>query len=287
MTRFRNSLLDWALVLATLAFIAFLYTPILTLVLFSFSSSRVLTFPIESWSLEWYQQLLQNADFFQSLRASLVVALFTMLIATLLGTGCALAWVRLDFRFKRAAQILGFLPVVFPQLLLGVMMLLWFSIMRNFIDASMGLTTLVIGHVIYVTPFVLILVAVQVYRFDDSIEDAARDAGASEWEVLTEITLPILSPAIVAGMILAFLLSWGNFYISYSLNGSVQTLPIFIFSGIAVGSSPIYPAIASLNFVAALVLVALAEVMRRKAVRRLAADEMPVFRSQQIERSPQ
>ncbi|MFV0475990.1 MAG: ABC transporter permease, partial [Pikeienuella sp.] len=255
MQKLKDRLIDWGLTGGTLALIVFLYIPILTLALFSFSASRALTFPLEGVTLNWYAQLMQNESFFRALRASLIVALCTMVLATILGAGCALAWMRLKFPFKRALQILGFLPVLFPQLLLGVMMLLWFSVMRDFIEVQMGILTLIIGHVIYVTPFVLVVVAVQVYGFDEFIEDAARDAGASEWQVLTRITLPMLSPAIIAGMILAFLLSWGNFYLSYSLNGSVQTLPIFIFSGIAVGSSPIYPAIAALNSLAALALV--------------------------------
>ncbi|MBN9073341.1 MAG: ABC transporter permease [Rhizobiales bacterium] len=273
MLRLQNRIIDWALVGGTLAFILFLYVPILTLVLFSFADSRVLTFPIEGMTLHWYAQLFQNPNFYNALKSSLILALITMILSTILGTGSALAWMRLNFPFKRALQALSFLPILFPQLLLGVMMLLWFSVLRNFIAVPMGMITLVIGHVIYATPFVLVVVSVQVHGFDAAIEDAARDAGASEWQVLTRITLPILRPAIVAGMILAFLLSWGNFYLSYSLNGSSQTLPIFIFSGIAVGSSPIYPAIATLNFLAALVLVVIAEKMRRKATRRLAGTE--------------
>lgn len=269
MRRFRNQIIDWGLAGWALSFIVFLYVPILTLVLFSFADSRFLTFPIEGMTFRWYEQLFQNNNFFNALKTSLILALITMVFSTILGTGAALAWMRLDFPLKRAFLALGFLPILFPQLLLGVMMLLWFSVLRNVIEVQMGMITLVIGHVIYTTPFVLVIVSVQVHGFDAAIEDAARDSGASEWQVLTQITLPILRPAIVAGMIIAFLLSWGNFYLSYSLNGTSQTLPIFIFSGIAVGSSPIYPTIATLNFLAALILVVVAEHMRRKAARRL------------------
>lgn len=139
---------------------------------------------------------------------------------------------------------------------------------RYGVDFRLGIPTLIIGHVIYVTPFVMIIVAVQLYGFDDTVEDAARDAGASDWRVLVEITLPMIWPGISAAMIMAFLLSWGNFYLSYSLNGSMRTLPIFIYSGITVGSSPIYPALATLNFIPAMGLVVLADFLRRRALRR-------------------
>jgi len=167
-----------------------------------------------------------------------------------------------------AIVLISFLPLLFPQLLLGVVMLLWFSVLGNWLGFSTGLATVIIGHIVYITPFALVIVAVQVHGFDETLEDAARDAGATGWEVFREITFPLLWPGILSAATFAFLLSWGNFYVSYSLAGTARTLPIFVYSGIAVGSSPIYPALATLNFIPALVLVFLVDFLRRRALRR-------------------
>ncbi|MCX7349012.1 MAG: ABC transporter permease subunit, partial [Alphaproteobacteria bacterium] len=111
----------------------------------------------------------------------------------------------------------------------------------------------------------LVIVAVQVYNFDPVLEDAARDCGATTWEVYRHVTIPLLWPGIFSAAIFAFLLSWGNFYITYSLAGSTRTIPTFIFSGIAVGSSPLYPAIATVVFIPGILLVILANRFRIRA----------------------
>lgn len=253
------------------AVLVFFYIPILTLILFSFSESRFLSFPIEGFSWRWYGELLNSKEFWPALRNSAVLAGVSTLIATALGTGGAMAWIRWRFRFQRAFQVLSFAPLLFPQLLLGVAMLLWFSVLGMWLDFSPALWTAVIGHVIYITPFALIIIAVQVYGFDDTLEDAARDAGANGWQVFREVTLPLIWPGVLSAAIFAFLLSWGNFYITYSLAGTARTLPTFVFSGIAVGSSPVYPALATVTFVPALLLLGLADFFRRRAAARQAA----------------
>ena len=269
--RFKDILLDTLLVGSVVGLLLFFYAPIVTLVAFSFTSSRVLTLPIEGFSLQWYGELVNRPDFFPAVVNSALVAAISMVFATALGTAGAVAWIRYRFRLQAAFRAVTFAPLLFPQLLLGVVMLLWFSVLGNWLGFSTGLVTVVIGHVVYITPFALVIVAVQVYGFDDTLEDAARDAGASGWQVFREITFPLLWPGIFSAAIFAFLLSWGNFYVSYSLAGTARTLPIFVYSGIAVGSSPIYPALATLNLVPALLLVITAEVMRRRALKRLSA----------------
>jgi spermidine/putrescine transport system permease protein len=266
--RMKNTLVDVFLIGAVALLIVFFYVPIVTLVAFSFSSSRVLTFPIEGFSLQWYGELFQKPDFLPAVTNSAIVAAISTLFATVLGSAGAVAWIRYRFRFQNAFRVVSFLPLLFPQLLLGVVMLLWFSVLGNWLGFSTGLVTVIIGHVVYITPFALVIVAVQVYGFDETLEDAARDAGASGWEVFREVTFPLLWPGIFSAATFAFLLSWGNFYVSYSLAGTARTLPVFVYSGIAVGSSPIYPALATLNFIPALILVALAEAMRRRALKR-------------------
>mgnify|MGYP000489454935 CR=1 FL=1 len=252
------------------AVLVFFYIPIATLIVFSFTESRFLSFPITSFSLRWYGELFASKDFWPALTNSALLAFVSTVFATLFGIGGAIAWIRWRFRFQRAFQALTFAPLLFPQLLLGVVMLLWFSVLGSWLDFSPSLWTAVVGHVVYITPFALIIIAVQVHGFDDTLEDAARDAGATGWEVFREVTLPLIWPGVVSAGIFAFLLSWGNFYITYSLSGTARTLPTFVFSGIAVGSSPIYPALATLTFLPALLLLGLADFFRRRAAARRA-----------------
>ena len=247
------------------AVLLFFYVPIFTLILFSFSDSRFLEFPIDSFSIRWFGELFQSRDFLPALRNSAVIAVFSTLAATVLGTAAAVAWIRYRFRFQRVFQALTFSPLLFPQLLLGVVMLLWFSVLGGWLGFSPSVWTASIGHIVYITPFALIIIAVQLYGFDDTLEDAARDAGANKWQVFREVTFPMMWPGVFVAAIFVFLLSWGNFYITYSLAGTARTLPTFVFSGIAVGSSPIYPALATITFIPGLGLLFFAEFMRRRA----------------------
>jgi len=251
--------------------LVFFYAPIATLIAFSFKETRFLALPFEGFSLKWYGELLATGDFWPALLHSFLIAAVTTAITGVVGTAAAIAWVRYSFRFKRLFQALAIMPLIFPQLLLGVMLLFWFSVLGAWLNFSPGLLTVIPGHVLYVTPFVLLIVSVQVYGLDDSLEQAARDAGAGEWTVFREITFPLIWPGVFAAIVFAFLLSWGNFYITYSLSGTLRTLPTFVFSGIHIGSSPIYAALATLTFVPALALVILADAYRRRGARRARA----------------
>lgn len=241
----------------------FFYVPIFTLIAFSFQEGRYLTLPFEGFSLKWYGELFRNTAALNALRNSTIIAFFATIAATSIGLLAAIAAVRYSFRGKTLFQAISGAPLAFPQLLLGIVLLLWFSVLGRWFGFSTGLVTAVIGHIVYITPFAMVIVAVQVYNLDPLLEDAARDCGASTWEVYRYVTLPLLWPGIFSAGIFAFLLSWGNFYITYSLAGSTRTVPTFIFSGIAVGSSPLYPAIATIVFIPGMLLVAIAARVRR------------------------
>ena len=247
----------------------FFYVPILTLIAYSFQEGSYFSIPFSGVSLHWYEALFQHKDIGTALLNSTIIALAVTALSTTIGTGAALAWVRYTFRFKPVFQSLVAAPLIFPQLLLAIMLLLWFSVLGEWLALTTGLHTVIIGQSVYIAPFAAIIVSVQLHAFNDTLEDAARDCGASTWQVYREVTLPLLWPSISSAAIFSFLLSWGNFYITYSLSGTARTLPTFIFSGIALGtSSPIYPALATIIFVLGLFLVLLAERFRRHALRR-------------------
>jgi spermidine/putrescine transport system permease protein len=249
------------------AVLIFFYVPIFTLIAFSFQEGRFLTLPFEGVSLKWYGELFRSGPALTALKNSTIIAMVTMIFATAIGTMAAIVAVRYRFRGKLTFQALAGAPLAFPQLLLGIVLLLWFSVLGRWLGFHTGLVTAIIGHIVYIAPFAMVIVAVQVYNFDPVLEDAARDCGATTWEVYRHVTIPLLWPGIFSAAIFAFLLSWGNFYITYSLAGSMRTVPTFIFSGIAVGSSPLYPAIATVVFVPGILLVILANRFRLRAQR--------------------
>lgn len=262
--RSNDTLINLLLYGVMAAVLLFFYIPIFTLIAFSLQEGRYLTLPFEGISLKWYGELLNSGPALTALRNSTVIAFFATLIATAIGTAAAIVAVRYRFKGRGAFLALTGAPLAFPQLLLGIVLLLWFSILGRWFGFNTGIVTAIIGHIVYITPFVMVIVAVQVFSLDPQLEDAARDCGASTFEVYRHVTIPLLWPGIFSAAIFAFLLSWGNFYITYSLAGSTRTVPTFIFSGIAVGSSPLYPAIATVVFIPGLLMVVAAARLRRR-----------------------
>lgn len=275
----RLGLIDVVLYVSVALVLLFFYVPIVTLIGFSFQAGRFLILPFDGVSTKWYVALWNNANAATALSNSTLIALVATSCATLIGTAGAIVFVRYRFPGAGAFRAIAAAPLAFPQLLLAIVLLIWFSVLGRWLDFNTGLVTAMIGHVVYITPFVMIIVAVQVFGFDPTLEDAARDAGATTWQVYRHVTIPLLWPGIFSALIFAFLLSWGNFYLTYALAGATRTLPTFVFSGIAVGSSPLYPAIATVVFIPGLALVLLAERLRRRARAAMAepADPAPLL----------
>lgn len=265
--KFHNRLITFILLGSVVGVLIFYYIPIFTLIGFSFRDGRHMVLPFDGFSLRWYHALIEHPDIGDGLINSLVIAFAVTVIGTVLGTISALVWARDRFRFKRLFQSLAVAPMLFPQLILGLILLLWFSMLGNWMNFSMGMVTIILGHVVYIAPFCLIVVLVQLASFDDTLEDAARDCGATTWQVYREVTLPLLWPGIFSAAIFAFLLSWGNFYLTYSLGGTTRTLPTVIFAGLSFTGKPLYAAVATVVFVIGLMLVILAEYFRRKRTR--------------------
>lgn len=242
----------------------FFFIPVLTLIGFSFRQGRYMVLPFDGWTVGWYSKLFSHPDFVEAAVNSAIIAIVVTAISTLIGTAAAIVWSRFRFKLKWLFQGLSVAPILMPQIILGMILLLWFSVLGNWFHFSMSLATIIIGQLVYIVPFALIVISVQIHALDPSLEDAASDCGADRWTVYREITLPLIAPGIVSATIFSFLLSWGNFYITYSLSGTTRTLPTFIFSGIALGSSPLYAALGTVTFIPGLLLVGLAEWIRRR-----------------------
>jgi putrescine transport system permease protein len=222
---------------------AFLYGPILLLVIFSFNASRLVTV----WgglSTRWYAALAQDAQLISSVRTSLLVAVLSATIATLNGTLAAIALVRFG-RFRTRTLFAGaiYAPLVMPEVILGLSLLLLFVAL----GIERGFWTIVAAHATFTMCFVTVVVQSRLVGFDRALEEAAMDLGANQLRTFTSITLPLIRPAIAAGFLLAFTLSLDDLVIaSFAAGPGSTTLPMRVYSQVRLGVSPEINAISTL-----------------------------------------
>ena len=254
------------IVVWTLAVLLFLYMPMMAVVMASFTKQRYFRFPVNAWDTRWYEKAFESLSVRDLFWTSFSVALLVTILSVVLAFFGALAFARYDWKGRKMYQRIILLPIFFPQAVLGLALLLWFS--------SLGITTswhtAVFAHMIWILPIVTLIMSIQVYSFNPVWEEAAYDLGASRLQVLREITLPILSPGIISGAVFAFLLSWGNFPLSLFTTGADQTIPEWLYSKMVSGYTPMVPTLGSLTMggAAGFLLIAFLIVL---AVRRLRA----------------
>jgi spermidine/putrescine transport system permease protein len=228
-------IITWALLL-------FFYLPILVLVLYSFNSSRF----GGSWTggtLHWYKQLWREREIWNALTNSLVIAVSSTLASTLLGTTAAIALHRFSSRLQKFHYTLIYTPLVVPEILMGISLLLFFAALR----LELGLFTIFLAHVTFCISYVTMVVLGRLQDFDYSIVEAAQDLGADWWLTVRRVLLPMLMPGIVAGGLLAFTLSIDDFVITFFVAGpGSTTLPIRIYSMIKHGAPPLINALSSI-----------------------------------------
>lgn len=231
------------IILWTGVVVVFLYLPMAAIALASFSQQRYFRFPIARWTTEWYTKTLESLSVRDLLWTSLSVALLVTVFSVVLAFFGALAFARYEWKGRKLYQRLVLLPIFFPQAVLGLALLLWFSA----IGVTTSWHTAVFAHMVWIVPIVVLIMSIQVYSFDPALEEAAFDLGASRWQVLREITLPILSPGIISGGIFAFLLSWGNFPLSLFSTGADQTVPEWLYAKMVSGYTPQVPTLGTLT----------------------------------------
>lgn len=246
-------------VFALLAF-AFLYVPIVVLVVFSFNSARSGA-NWQGFTLDWYSRMFSNARIIESLMTSLLVAVLATIGAVVIGTLTAMAMERYQFKAKTFWDGMLYMPVIIPEIVAGISLLLFFA----FVNIERGLFTLVVSHIAFTMPFVYLTVRARLADFDRSVEEAAQDLGANEWITFTRVTLPLLMPGVISGALLAFTLSLDDFVISFFVNGKGwQTLPVYIWGQIRRGVTPEINAISTLMLVFSIGLVILSQLLQRR-----------------------
>lgn len=230
--------------------IAFLYLPIAFLILFSFETSQTPGLPITGLTLRWYEAMLKDRIIQQAVLNSVIVAAIVAVIASIIGTMAAFPLVRARLRFADAARLLFTMPIMIPGVLLGIGLLLVF---RRVLDVNLSLVTVIAGHLVFTTPFVVLIVSARLQGFDRRLEWAAADLGANGFRTLRHVILPLISPAIVAGALLSVTLSIDEFVITYFTVGAQPTLPLYIYTSIKLGVTPEVNAVATVILLVTLV----------------------------------
>ncbi|MFO7246591.1 MAG: ABC transporter permease [Thermaerobacter sp.] len=239
----------------------FLYAPILVLVVFSFNDSRFSFW--RGFTLRWYAAMFQNHQIMRALENSLVVAGWTMLAATLLGTLTAFVLVRHRFPGKSLLEALVYVPIILPSVIMGV------SLLATFVLAGLrpGRTAIILGHVAFAASFATVAIRARLVGFDRNLERAAMDLGAGRWQTFRHVTLPLVGPGILAGALLAFTLSLDDVVITFFTAGpGSTTLPLYIFSAVRLGVSPEINALSTLILVVTAGVLILADWVRRWGV---------------------
>ena len=237
----------------------YLFIPIAVVILFSFNSVKSLQ-SFQGFSLQWYQDFLEDDTLRESLFVSLRIALLTMIVATIIGTALAIGLVRARTRWSPAANVLMLVPLVTPEIVAGISALLIFSQL----GIQLSFWTIVLAHITFSISYVTVVVRGRLASMGDEVEQAAMDLGATRWQAVRLVLVPELWPAIVAAGLLTFALSFDDFVLSFFTTGEdTQPLPVRIWSAIRFGVSPTINAIGTLMMVVSLTAVAAAVLIPR------------------------
>ncbi|WP_171101422.1 MULTISPECIES: ABC transporter permease [unclassified Ruegeria] len=260
----------------TLGF-AFLYIPMIILIIFSFNESKLVTV-WAGFSTKWYGELVQNEAFLDAAWVTIRVAVFSSTLATILGTAAAYVLVR-GGRFFGRTLFSGMIyaPLVMPEVITGLSLLLLFI----GIGLDRGILTIVLAHTTFSMCFVSVVVSSRLVTFDRSLEEAALDLGCSPAQAFRLVTLPIIAPAVISGWLLAFTLSLDDLVIaSFTSGPSATTLPIKIFSAVRLGVSPEINALSTLMIAAVTIGVITASLVTKRAMMRQKQDELAAARTE-------
>lgn len=248
---------------------AFFYLPIAVLIVFSFNDNNNVGIWTEP-SLRWYRDVFGNKAVMNALRASLIIAFASTVVATVLGTMAALSLERFRYRGQRAFDGLVYLPIIIPDVTMAVMLLLFFSQGFQWMDAaigwrpSFGLGTITLSHIAFNISFVAVVVRARLGQLDPRLEEAAADLYASRWQAFRRVTLPLIAPGVAGGALLALTLSLDDVVITSFVAGpGATTLPVYVFGLVRRGVTPLINAVSVLMLAASMVLIAVSLGLQR------------------------
>ncbi|MCR4955480.1 MAG: ABC transporter permease [Lachnospiraceae bacterium] len=253
----------FSVIYACLVYI-FLYLPIAVVIAFSFNTSKM-NVVFEGFTFDWYISMWSNTLLMDAFKNTLIVAVASTLISTILGTLCAVGLNRFEFKLKETISSALYIPIVIPELVFAIAMLILFSSM----NITMNMVTLIISHVTFSMPFVVITVRSRLAGYDRSIEEAARDLGANELRTFFRVTLPMIMPGVLSGAMLALTLSLDDVVVSFFTAGvNSQTLPLRILSMVKKGISPDVNALSTLIILGSVILLVGSTLIQNKLEKR-------------------
>ena len=248
------------------AYIVFLYLPVVLLPLFSFNQSITPSFPLTGFTTDWYLALADEPEMHNALINSLKVAATTSVFATLLGACAARAFTRYKFRAKPAAEGIIMTPLFLPEILIGLSML----VVILWLGFELSLVTVVMGHVLVCLPYCVTVLISSFDGFDVTLEEASTDLGEGALGTLWRVILPIVMPGLISSLIVSFTISLDEFVLAFFLSGDEATLPVYIWGQLRFAAKlPIVMALGSLMLVASIGLLIVSEIVRRRGERRL------------------
>jgi spermidine/putrescine transport system permease protein len=219
-----------------------LFFPLILIVIFSFNDNMLTVFPLTGFTMRWYDEVFSRPLYLLGFRNSAIVAVFSSLGAGLLGTLAAYGLNRFTPRLSGA--LLGFLtlPILLPGLVLGISMLSYFS----FMGIMRSMVTVILAHIVFCTPYVVLIMNARFHNFDWAVEEAARDLGANVWQRITRVIFPMVRASVLGAMLLVFAISFDEFIVTYFVIGNQSTMPMIIWSMLRRSVSPALNALSTL-----------------------------------------
>jgi spermidine/putrescine transport system permease protein len=270
------------LIISALAVYLFLYAPIVVLVIFSFNSSRtnvvfegvVNRGPCGPFF--WFCELAGNRELISAAQNTLTIAITSTFFSTIIGTMAALALQRYQFPAKTLSEASLYIPIVIPEIVMGIGILVLFSAIFRYLNTtfglppdsrlSMGLGTVIVSHIAFSVPFVTLVVRARLHGFDKAVEEAAQDLYADEWRTFWRVTLPLIAPGVLAGALLAFTLSLDDFVITFFTTGpGATTLPIYVYGLLRRITTPELNALSTIWIAIVLVTLLITQRLERRA----------------------
>lgn len=250
-----------SILIAGVMTLIFLYLPVMMLIGLSFNASTM-GGGWKGFSLQWYEKLLSDPSMLEAVLHSLLIASLSTAFSLLLGVGAAIELEKQRSRYSSWMNALIILPLVIPEILLGVSLLMVFVLCQ----IPLGFGSIIIGHMIFNLPLTVVILRARLRKFDPAWEDAARDLGATSWDVLTRITLPMLRPAILGAALLSFTVSLDDFVVTFFVAGpGSTTLPLKVFSMIKTGMTPEVNALSAIMVVISMLCVGLSWLFQQRA----------------------
>ncbi len=239
---------------------AFLYIPILILIVYSFNDSKY-SVEWKGFTLEWYSKLFENESLIEAALHTLHIAFISASAATIIGALGAISLYRFDFFGKKFLNSLIYILIMSPEIVMGISLLMLFI----FLSVPLGFWTLFIAHITFCVPFVIVTIMARMNGFDMNIIEAGKDLGANEWIIFKSIILPNIMPALIAGFLLAFTLSLDDVIISFFVTGpDYEILPLKIYSMVRLGVKPEINALSAILFAVTLFMVLLSQILTKE-----------------------